>query len=77
LIGNADEDEDDEEGAEDMKTIETSNIIPSGRRTRGKTIDFVKAAAEAGDELPDDEDDDGDFVAAPGADDDEDDAMEE
>ncbi len=75
MVGNAEEDEDDDEGEEDMKAIETSNIIPSGRRTRGKAIDFAKAAAEAGDELDEDEDDDGDFVA-PGADDDAD-AMQE
>ena len=42
-----------------MKVIDTSNIM--GRRTRGKNIDFAKAAENAGDELEEDEDDDEDF----------------
>ena len=55
-VGNpADEEE------EDMAEIDTTNIIGDGRRTRGKTIDFAKAAENAGDELEDDEDDDEDF----------------
>ena len=37
-----------------MEEIDTDNIIADGRRTRGKEIDFAKAAQEAGD---DDEDD--------------------
>jgi hypothetical protein len=37
-----------------MAEIDTSNIV--GRRTRGKTIDFAKAAEE----LPEDEDEDED-----------------
>lgn len=43
----------------------TENIISSGRRTRGKNIDYAKAAADAGDELDadEDEDDDEDFEA--------------
>ena len=53
-----------------MEEIDTSNIINDGRRTRGKNIDFRKAAADAGDELEDDEDDDEDFEGH-----DEDDAM--
>ena len=47
-----------------MTEIDTSNIINDGRRTRGKTIDFAKAAENAGDELEEDEDDDEDFEAA-------------
>ena len=43
-----------------MEEIDLDNIIPSGRRTRGKTIDFAEAAKNAGDELEDDEDDDDD-----------------
>jgi hypothetical protein len=50
-----------------MEEIDTSNIIPSGRRTRGKNIDFKKAAEDLPDE---DEDDDEDFN-------DPDDAMED
>lgn len=40
-----------------MDEIDTSNIV--GRRTRGKNIDFKKAAEELGDD--EDEDDDDDF----------------
>ncbi|KAL5615279.1 hypothetical protein BROUX41_005330 [Berkeleyomyces rouxiae] len=42
-----------------MEEIDTSNIIAGGRRTRGKVIDFAKAAAENpadDDEEEDDED---------------------
>lgn len=44
-----------------MEEIDTSNIVAS--RTRGKHIDYQKAAEEAKDELPDedDEEDDEDF----------------
>ena len=41
-----------------MEEIDTSNIV--GSRTRGKQIDYAKAAAEAKDELPDDDDEDDD-----------------
>ena len=51
-----------------MAEIDTSNIINDGRRTRGKTIDFAKAAENAGDELEEDEDDDEDFQAGGGED---------
>ncbi|KAA6412376.1 MAG: hypothetical protein FRX48_03366 [Lasallia pustulata] len=51
--------EDEEE--DDLTEIDTDNIFSDGRRTRGMTIDFAKAAEEAGDELDDDEDDDEDF----------------
>lgn len=43
-----------------MEEIDPSNIITGGRRTRGKDIDFAKAAQELGDD-EDDEDDDADF----------------
>lgn len=52
------EDEDDE-----LAEIDPSNIISNGRRTRGKQIDFAKAAAEQP-AAEDDSDDDEDFVAA-------------
>ena len=45
-----------------MAEIDTNNIIMSGRRTRGKTIDFAKAAQEEG-APEEDEDDDDDFEA--------------
>ncbi|KAI4833877.1 hypothetical protein E4T44_09159, partial [Aureobasidium sp. EXF-8845] len=45
--------EEQEEGEEDnMEEIDESNILSGGRRTRGKTIDFAKAAEG----LDDDED---------------------
>lgn len=43
----------DEEDVDNMEEIDPSNIINSGRRTRGRQIDFAKAAAE----LPEDDDD--------------------
>ncbi|KAI9894914.1 MAG: hypothetical protein M1814_000134 [Vezdaea aestivalis] len=49
--------EEDDEGEE---AIDLGNIV--GSRTRGKNIDFVKAAQEAGDDLDPDEDEDDDFV---------------
>ncbi|KAF1961495.1 hypothetical protein CC80DRAFT_488753 [Byssothecium circinans] len=55
----SDESGPEEQGAEDveedtMAEIDTDNIV--GRRTRGKNIDFAKAAQE----LPEDEDEDDD-----------------
>ena len=41
LIGNEGEEEED-----DLAEIDTSNIITSGRRTRGKVIDYKKTAEE-------------------------------
>ena len=41
LMGNELDDEDD-----DLAEIDTTNIITSGRRTRGKVIDYKKAAEE-------------------------------
>lgn len=46
-----------------MEEINTDNIIPSGRRTRGRNIDFAKAAAEMPADEDDDEDEDDDFQA--------------
>jgi hypothetical protein len=63
-----DDDDDDEEDPEEepepadddnMEEIDLDNVI--GRRTRGKVIDFAKAAEENPAE-DDDEDDDDDFV---------------
>lgn len=51
-----------------MEEIDTTNIVAS--RTRGKNIDFTKAAQELGED--EDEEDDEDFVEPAG-----DDAMEE
>lgn len=50
----------EEEDEDNMEEIDTDNIISDGRRTRGKSIDFAKAAEEAGDELDDDDDDEED-----------------
>lgn len=41
-----------------MEEIDTNNIIASGRRTRGRQIDFAKAAQDLPEE--DDEDDEDD-----------------
>jgi hypothetical protein len=43
-----------------MEEIDLDNVI--GRRTRGKVIDFAKAAAENPPDDDEDEDDDEDFV---------------
>lgn len=51
-----------------MEEIDTDNIIPDGRRTRGRNIDFAKAAENMPEE-EDDEDDDDDFVAPEGEED--------
>lgn len=45
-----------------MEEIDTENIIADGRRTRGRNIDFAKAAENA-EGLDEDEDDDDDFEA--------------
>jgi hypothetical protein len=54
-----------------MEEIDTSNILSDGRRTRGRQIDFAKAAEELPEE-DDDEEDDDDFEGP-----DDDDKMEE
>ncbi|KAK2755694.1 hypothetical protein FQN54_005843 [Arachnomyces sp. PD_36] len=57
--------EDEDDGQDTLEPIDESNII-SGRRTRGKTIDYAEAAAKteaAGDQDLDDDDDDEDFQA--------------
>lgn len=46
-----------------MEQISTENIIADGRRTRGRKIDFAKAAAETPAEDDEDEDEDDDFKA--------------
>lgn len=69
LMGNEVEEEED-----DLAEIDTSNIITSGRRTRGKVIDYKKTAEEldkneatvkptneAGRDDEEDEDEDDDF----------------
>merc|ERR1711977_27544 len=44
-----------------MAAIDRTNIIESGRRTRGVKIDYAKAAEE----MDEDSDDDGDFEEPP------------
>jgi len=56
--------EEAEDSEDELNEIDMDNIVEGGRRTRGKTIDFAKAAEEAGDDLEDDEDDDDDFEEA-------------
>jgi Histone chaperone domain CHZ len=48
---------------DNMEEIDTDNIITTGRRTRGKVIDFAKAAENTKDLEEDEEDDDEDFEA--------------
>jgi hypothetical protein len=64
-----DDDDDDEEEADEepeaadddnMEEIDLDNVI--GRRTRGKVIDFAKAAEENPQDDDEDEEDDDDFV---------------
>lgn len=50
---------DDEE--DDLAEIDTTNIITSGRRTRGKVIDFNKASEKLAAEGIEEEDDDNEF----------------
>lgn len=61
------EEEGDEE-EDDLAEIDTSNIITTGRRTRGKVIDYAKTAAQLDNEAgkatgakEDEDDDDADF----------------
>lgn len=53
IVDDADED--------NMEEIDTDNIIPDGRRTRGRTYDFKKADAELPKDEEEDEEDDEDF----------------
>jgi len=57
----------EEEDDDNMEEIDTDNILSDGRRTRGKQIDYAKAAEKAkeeGEDLDDDdEDEDEDFEA--------------
>ncbi|DAA79464.1 TPA_exp: Uncharacterized protein A8136_0237 [Trichophyton benhamiae CBS 112371] len=59
-------DEDEEGGNDNLEPISTDNILPSGRRTRGKEVNYAELAAqekETGDVAMDDDDDE-DFKAA-------------
>jgi Histone chaperone domain CHZ len=51
----------DEVDEDNMEEIDPSNIISSGRRTRGRQIDFAKAAQELPEVDDEDDDDDDDF----------------
>lgn len=60
--------EDDED--DDLVEIDTTNIITTGRRTRGKVIDYSKVEAElekeqGGNSLDDEEEEDNDFEDKP------------
>ncbi|KAI1179667.1 histone chaperone domain CHZ-domain-containing protein [Nemania sp. FL0916] len=66
-----DEDEDEDSGEEDaaedadeddnMDEIDLSNIVDGGRRTRGRVIDWAKAAEENPADDEDDDEDEDDF----------------
>lgn len=47
---------------EDYKEIDPSNILPPGRRTRGKIIDFTAVADK--DAMEDDDEDDEEYKGA-------------
>lgn len=51
----------DDVDEDNMEEIDVSNIITDGRRTRGRQIDFAKAAEQVPED--DDEEEDDDFVA--------------
>ena len=55
----------DPEDEDNMEEIDMDNIIPDGRRTRGKNIDFAKAVQEEGNQVNENEEenseDDEDF----------------
>jgi Histone chaperone domain CHZ len=51
----------DEPDDDNMEEIDTSNILSDGRRTRGRQIDFAKAAEELPEEEEEEDDDDDDF----------------
>lgn len=53
----AEEDNLDDDDDEDFLEIDESNIITSGRRTRGKVVDYRKAAEQ----IPEDDEDDEEF----------------
>jgi hypothetical protein len=48
----------DDVDEDNMEEIDTGNIISDGRRTRGRQIDFAKAAEELPEEDDDEEEDD-------------------
>ncbi|KAI1185096.1 histone chaperone domain CHZ-domain-containing protein [Nemania serpens] len=65
-----DEEEDDDSGDEEvgdevdddnMEEIDLNNIVDGGRRTRGRVIDWAKAAEENPADDDDDDDDEDDF----------------
>ncbi|KAI1435634.1 histone chaperone domain CHZ-domain-containing protein [Xylaria sp. CBS 124048] len=52
---------DEEDDDDNMEEIDTNNIVDGGRRTRGRVIDWAKAAQENPADDEDDEDDEDDF----------------
>ncbi|KAF3394440.1 hypothetical protein F1880_005548 [Penicillium rolfsii] len=52
---------DEMEADDNLEPISEANIIPSGRRTRGKTIDWEQVRNKNSDEMEEDEDDDEDY----------------
>jgi len=54
--------DDDDDADDDLQAIDLDNVV--GRRTRGRVIDFAKAAEE--NPADDDEDDDDDDFEDPG-----------
>lgn len=54
--------DEDEDGQGGLEPISSENILSGGRRTRGKNIDFQRAADETKNDGMDDEDEDEDFA---------------
>lgn len=61
--------DEEEDGQSGLEPISSENIISGGRRTRGKNIDFQKAAEKTKDDEMDDDEDDEDEDFAPANDD--------
>ena len=53
--------EEEEEDDDNMEEITSENILASGRRTRGKEINFAQAAKDQPADEEDDEEEDEDF----------------
>lgn len=57
----ADDKDDDDEEEGDLVEIDESNIISGGRRTRGKRVDYAKAAEDISEDEDEDEEEDVEF----------------
>jgi hypothetical protein len=65
FIDTEEEAEAEEDDEDNMEEIDLDNIVEGGRRTRGKVIDFAKAAEETQNLPTEEEDDEDDDYEAP------------